>query len=120
VVLDIGPGAGAAIVMTPDALNGTEIEIRKTERSWDGTHVAVRRRDGDGSTRYAAIFGSLSAGRYEFRLRPGGSGDRPALVADVAEASVTVVHWPEDGAPESQPTVSEARARLEHAPSSDG
>jgi hypothetical protein len=103
VVLDIGPGAGAAIVMTPGALGGTEIEIRQTGQPWDGTHVAVRQRHGDGTTRYAAIFGSLAAGRYEFRPRPGCSSDRPALVADVAEASVTLVHWPEDDAPAGRP-----------------
>jgi hypothetical protein len=103
VVLDIGPGAGAAIVVTPGALSGTEIEIRMTGRPWDGTHVAVRQRDGDGTTRYAAIFGSLAAGRYEFRQRPGSSSEHPPLVADVAEASVTLVHWPEDDAPESRP-----------------
>jgi hypothetical protein len=100
VVLDIGPGAGAAIVMTPLALSGTEIEIRKTGQPWNGTHVAVRQRDGAETTRYAAIFGSLAAGRYEFRLRSGCSND-PALVADVAEASVTSVHWPQDDAAEA-------------------
>lgn len=95
VVLEIGPGAGAAIVLTPSELSGTEIEIRRAGRPWDGTHVAVRPRRGSGPNRFAAIFGSLPAGCYEFR--PRGTSTAPTLVTDVAEASVAVVLWPDGG-----------------------
>ena len=118
VVLDIGPGSGAAIVMTSRALNGREIEIREIGRPWDGTHVAVRQRDGGGTSRYAAIFGSLGHGHYEFRLRPGRSSD-PALVVEVAEASVSLAQWPEDGTPESGPAVKTA-APQDREPSTHG
>ena len=118
VVLDIGPGSGAAIVMTSSALNGREIEIREIGRPWDGTHVAVRQRDGGGTSRYAAIFGSLVPGHYEFRLRPVRS-NHPALVVEVAEASVTLAHWQEDGTPENRPAVRTA-APQDHEPSAHG
>jgi hypothetical protein len=118
VVLDIGPGSGAAIVTTSRALNGREIEVREIGRPWDGTHVAVRQRDGGGTSRYAAIFGSLVPGHYEFRLRPGRSSD-PALVVDVAGASVTLAHWPEDGTPESGLAVGRV-AQHDHEPSTHG
>jgi hypothetical protein len=93
VVLDIGPGAGAAVVMTPDSLGGTEIEIRRAGEAWRGTHMAVRPRHGTGKTRYAAIFGSLPQGSYEFRLR-GACATGPALTLQVEEGGVALAHWP--------------------------
>ena len=93
VVLDIGPGAGAAVVMTPDSLSGMEIEIRRVGEVWRGTHMAVRPRHGRGDTRYAAIFGSLAQGCYEFRVR-GVSAGTPALTLQVEEGGVAVAHLP--------------------------
>jgi hypothetical protein len=94
VVLDIGPGAGAAVVLTPPAMCGDEIEIRPAGSPWDGTHMAVRRRDGAGTPQYAAIFGSLPEGGYEFRVR-GESTTAPVLALHVDEASVALAHWPD-------------------------
>jgi hypothetical protein len=93
VVLDIGPGAGAAVVMTPGSLNGKEIEIRRAGESWRGTHMAVRPRHGTGETRYAAIFGSLPQGCYEFRVR-GACAATPALTLQVEEGGVALADWP--------------------------
>ena len=93
VVLDIGLGAGAAVVMTPDWLSGTEIEIRRAGEAWQGTHMAVRPRQGTGDTRYAAIFGSLPQGSYEFRVR-GACVATPALTLLVEEGGVALADWP--------------------------
>jgi hypothetical protein len=94
VVLDIGPGAGAAVVVTPSSLCGEEIEIRRAGNAWVGTHVAVRARHGGGATQYAAIFGGLPEGPYEFRVRGGDEG-APVLAVQVDEAGVALAHWPE-------------------------
>ena len=92
-MLDIGLGAGAAVVMTPDWLSGMEIEIRRVGEVWRGTHMAVRPRHGRGDTRYAAIFGSLAQGCYEFRVR-GVSAGTPALTLQVEEGGVALAHLP--------------------------
>lgn len=65
-VLDIGGDIGAAVVVTPGALEGEELEIRPAGGEWDGTHTAVRRR-GPGCC--AALFPAVPAGRYEIRVR---------------------------------------------------
>ncbi len=96
VVLDIGPGVGAAVVLTPGHMHGLEIEYRAAGDPWCEKHMAVRERQGAGVTHYAAIFGPLPAGAYEFRVR-GSEGAEPDLVVTVAEASVASASWPEPG-----------------------
>jgi len=96
VVLDIGSGVGAAIVLTPGHMNGLEIEYRAAGDPWREKHMAVRERQAAGVTHYAAIFGPLPAGAYEFRVR-GSDGAEPDLVVTVAEASVTSASWPRPG-----------------------
>jgi hypothetical protein len=93
VVLDIGAGAGAAVVRTHADMCGLELEIRRAGEDWDGRHMAVRRRDGAGTTQFAAVFGGLAAGRHELRVRDTGPGTA-ALVVDVEDASVRVADWP--------------------------
>ena len=93
-VLDIGAGAGAAVVRTDADMCGLELEIRRAGEDWDGRHMAVRRRDGAGTTQFAAVFGGLAAGRYELRVRGDRAGARAALVMDVEDASVRVADWP--------------------------
>ena len=66
VVLDIGGEIGAAIIRMNDHSNGKELEIRRTDVDWDGTHTGIRRGGAGGSF---AIFGSLPAGYYEIRLK---------------------------------------------------
>jgi len=96
VVLDIGPGVGAAIVLTPGHMDGMEIEYRAAGDPWGEKHMAVRERQGVGVSHYAAIFGPLPAGPYEFRVR-GSEGAEPDLVMTVAPASVATASWPDPG-----------------------
>jgi hypothetical protein len=69
VLVDIGDEIGAAIVTTPASLIDSEIEIRRCDAVWDGTHVAVRERHVAGGVMYAALFSGLGQGHYEVRLR---------------------------------------------------
>jgi hypothetical protein len=92
VVLDIGPGAGAAVILTRADMNGLEIEYRMVGDPWEEKHMAIRERRGPGATQYAAIFGPLPSGRYEFRKR--GLGGDAAVVLVVAEGSVRTASWP--------------------------
>ena len=39
VMADVGGDVGAAVVYTPAALLGRELEIRLVGRPWDGTHT---------------------------------------------------------------------------------
>jgi len=90
--LDIGGDVGAAIVFTPKELDGHEIEIRPSGRSWDGTHVAVRARPWLGEPTYAAVFGSLPAGPYELRRR--GRDDGSVHSIEVGGGAVTETLFP--------------------------
>jgi hypothetical protein len=92
VVLDIGPGAGAAVILTPTDMNGLEIEYRIAGDPWEEKHMAVRERRGLDSTQYAAIFGPLPSGDYEFRRR--GHACEAELVLTVVEGSVRNASWP--------------------------
>src|ERR1700722_10197679 len=94
VVLDIGPGAGAAVILTPAEMNGLEIEYRMVGDPWEEKHMAIRERRGPGTTQYAAIFGPLPSGVYEFRKR--GYQGGVELVVIVAEGSVKKGPWPRE------------------------
>lgn len=88
VVLDIGGDIGAAIVTAPASLAGVEIEIRRQDASWDGTHVAVRARHLSDGVVHAALFGSLTQGGYQVRVR-GGHRERPHATFQVEAGRVT-------------------------------
>jgi hypothetical protein len=92
VVLDIGPGAGVAIVRTGAAMCGLEMEIRRAGDDWSGQHVYIRRRDGAGTPQFAAIFGSLDDGSYEFRVRGSRSPAARATVT-IHDGSVALADW---------------------------
>lgn len=95
VVLDIGGNRGALIVLAPETLVGLEIEIRRPDSPWDGTHTAVRRRDLPQGPCFAGVFGSLPAGDYQVRLRGVDAGsvvDLSVTGGEVAEA-----RWPDEG-----------------------
>jgi hypothetical protein len=96
VVLDIGPGIGAAVILTPVEMNDLEIEYRAAGDRWNEKHMAVRERRGGGELQYAAIFGPLPAGEYEFRVR-GSRHSEAELRVTVVEASVTSAAWPDAG-----------------------
>ena len=90
VLADIGGDVGAAAVYTPDALLGSELEIRAAGHEWDGTHTAVRERQVDGSTLCAGFFATLAAGHYELRVR-GSAG--PTRSLQVRGGHVVEVRW---------------------------
>jgi hypothetical protein len=94
VVLDIGGDFGAAVVRTPQRLDGTEIEIRRLPSEWDGTHVAVRLRPAPGSPVYAAVFGHLLEGAYELRRRHAPE-DPTVHRIDVVGGGVVDTTWPD-------------------------
>jgi hypothetical protein len=96
VVLDIGPGVGAAVILAPEEMNDLEIEYRVAGEEWNENHMSVRERQGVGVPRYAAIFAPLSHGVYEFRVR-GSAATEPQLTVAVVEASVTSAAWPDLG-----------------------
>jgi hypothetical protein len=93
VVLDVGGDVGAAVIYVPAGLAGHEIEVRPHDGRWAGTHTAVRERRVRSGSRYAAVFGSMPAGRYDFRVRHG-RAENAALEVDVAGAAVTEARWP--------------------------
>jgi hypothetical protein len=95
VLVDIGGDVGAAVVATPEHLDGEEIEIRPEPGEWTGRHVAVRPRIMPDRTVHAAVFGSLLAGSYVVRVRFGPPGARQVRF-EVTGARVTQVVWPED------------------------
>lgn len=93
VAVDVGADRGALVVRVPLSLDGAELEIRPRASQWVGTHTSIRRRDVSGVPQAAAIFGTLSAGSYQLRLR-GGPLDR-VLDVEVPPGRVTEVEWPE-------------------------
>lgn len=91
VVLDIGGDTGAAVVVGPAPLAGTELEIRPEGGRWDGHHVAFHRRPAAGPAATAAVFPQLAAGRWEVRLRDGSGG---VAGFEVAGGRVTTLDCP--------------------------
>lgn len=64
IVLDIGDDTGALIVYTSPALCGREIEVSPKENAARRTHTEALERRFNGSTFFAAVFPSLTAGEY--------------------------------------------------------
>ena len=97
VMVDVGGSFGALVVFAPEPMHGAEIEIRRTDGVWNGTHTAVRRRDLRDGLAYAGVFGSLPEGEYELRVVGSGSdsmGDMADLRLTVYGGAVTNGHWP--------------------------
>jgi hypothetical protein len=97
VLLDIGGDVGAAIVRTPAAWVGSEIEIRPCGAAWDGTHVAVRERHVLGGVVHAALFSGLAHGDYEVRRK--GDAGGPGATLTVEGGRVGEIHFPSPEAP---------------------
>jgi hypothetical protein len=93
VVIDVGGDRGALIVWVPAALDGTELEVRREGEPWRGEHTAVRPRHLRDGTCFAAVYGSLVAGRYQLRVR--GNGAAPAVEASVVGGSIAEATWPD-------------------------
>jgi hypothetical protein len=94
VVVDIGGDIGAAIVSTPASLVGSEIEIRRCDTAWDGTHVAVRERRVSGGVLHAALFPGLQYGKYEVRLRGDAASPVANLTVEGGRVSAARLPWP--------------------------
>jgi len=64
VVLELGAGVGALVLLTPADLDGREIEISRDDLGARRTHSRVRPRHMPAGTRYAAVYPDLPAGPY--------------------------------------------------------
>lgn len=95
VVLDIGGDVGAAVVRTPPALAGAEMEIRRPGETWTGRHVSVRERPLPDGAVWAAVFEGLQAGRWEVRVRD--RADGPSAVFTVDGGRVSNLYFPSSG-----------------------
>jgi hypothetical protein len=68
VFLGTGPDRGAAIVFTGEALEGSDLEIRRAGGPWAGIRAGVERRDLKEAVCFAAVFPGLAAGDYQVRI----------------------------------------------------
>jgi hypothetical protein len=64
VVLELGAGVGALVLLAPPGLDGREIEISVEDGAGRRTHSRVRARHLAGGTRHAAVYPDLPAGTY--------------------------------------------------------
>ena len=65
VMLELGPGVGALMLVTPERMNGDEIEISRTDvADTRRTHAQVRERRAGGRVSWAALYPDLAAGTY--------------------------------------------------------
>ena len=94
VLLDIGDDVGALVVEMPAAMEGVEVEARRTEdvdRHVHHPHVAVVNRPVDGGVLPSLVFPELVEGDYSLGLK----GDAELhLEAVVRGGRVTTVTWP--------------------------
>jgi len=86
VVLELGPGSGALILLTPLELNGHEIDISPAETHGRRTHSVVRPRQVTGGTQYAAVYPSLPPGSYTIWPAPAG----PIISVTITGGAVTI------------------------------
>lgn len=86
VMVDVGPGAGALVIYTGEALRGQEIEISPAGDDAKRVHTDVLRRRTAMGDVFAAVFGSLAPGGYrlwhESRTDP---YDVRVVAAEIAE-----------------------------------
>jgi hypothetical protein len=90
VVLELGPGAGALVLLTPAEMNGTEIDISLSGDPGHRTHSLVRPRHVAGGTQYAAVYPGLPPGEYTVWRDDG----TPAVTVTVASGVATTANWP--------------------------
>jgi hypothetical protein len=89
IVVDIGEGRGALVLMSDEESWGCEVEIARADEASTRTHVYVLPRAIDGGTVHAAVFPSLPTGRYVVFDLLG----RPAQTLDVGSGSITSARW---------------------------
>jgi hypothetical protein len=94
VMVDVDADTGALVLLAPAWMAGSEIEISPVAD--DGTpgprqHVAVLARRVDRQVVYAAVYPSLTAGRWQL-WSPDHGG--PVLAVDVPGGRVVQARWP--------------------------
>jgi hypothetical protein len=89
VVLELGPGMGALVLVTAPEFDGAEIDISMVGSDGYRTHSIVRRRDAAGGTQYAAVYPSLPPGSYTVWRTPGD----PLTTAIITSGTVTMTDW---------------------------
>ena len=90
VVLELGPGSGALVLLVPPEMNGVEIDIGLSGRRDRQSHSAVRPRHVVGKTLYAAVYPDLEPGDYTIWR----GDDTPVADITVVGGTVTSAHWP--------------------------
>ena len=88
-MVDVGPGAGALVIYTAEALRGQEIEISPVGLDSQRVHTDVLSRRTAGGSVCAAVFGSLAEAGYNL-WHP--SRPTPETVR-VVGGQVTEVDW---------------------------
>jgi hypothetical protein len=96
VMVEVGATHGAIVVVVPASMCGSEIEIRRVGKPWEGVHTAIRKRDLRNSVEFAGVFGSLPVGKYQLRIKTDDSA--PAATGQiidlaVAPSRITELHW---------------------------
>ena len=88
-MVDVGPGAGALVIFTGEALRGAEIEISPVGNDSKRVHTDVLRRSTAGGPVNAAVFGTLVEGEYQLwhESRPD-----PVQVR-IVDGQVTELDW---------------------------
>ncbi len=87
VIVDIGDGVGALLILTDASQQDREIELSPGVPHAERVHNVVRRRAAGDAPVYAALFPELSAGEY-WLWPPGGAAPRPLTVAGGAVTEV--------------------------------
>ena len=91
VVLDLGPGVGALVLLTPPELEGREIEVSVLgSTAVHRTHSRVRPRNTGSQTQYAAVYPQLPAGNYTVWK----DDLTPAATVTINDGQVTTTWWP--------------------------
>jgi hypothetical protein len=88
VVLELGPGVGALVLITSPELEGTEIDVSLADDRYR-THAIVRRRLLAGGTQYAAVYPSLPPGSYTVWRAHGD----PLAATTITGGAVTTIDW---------------------------
>jgi len=93
VVLDIGGGVGALIIITPARMAGAEIHVSPVHEPAGRTHALVRERRLGPASCHAAVYPALPAGEYTI-WRDAGS---PAGTIRIDGGAAARYRWAEPG-----------------------
>ena len=76
VVLDVGLGVGALVVLTPPGLVGREIELSRAGAPDSRVHTVVHERWTGAATVHAAVFVDVAEGEVDLWTEPAGPPTR--------------------------------------------